>query len=219
MIQNSRNFMFPEKNVFSEAEESFKALLKSNMNMDIIQTLCCYAAYGQMCIFLWCSADTYQSYYAQNKEAQRVKSKSIIDAYLECFEIKDIKPGNTIIKIKDDSNSIENIVLYIRDFRAELISYAYGNALLAIREEIGKMYTHSQNVKVYLDYARTEYLIECDEPILGKVKNNEDKIKDIIYHALKEHDHYGVVAPSDIRARISAYSPQNNDIHMTNRWI
>lgn len=218
MISNSGDFMFPEKNVFSETEENFKALLKNSMNMDIIQTLCCYAAHGQMCIFLWCSADTYQAFYALNEEAQKARTESIIDTYLECFEIKDRKRGTFTWHTENSSLIIENIVLYIRDFRAELISYAYGNALLKICEAIGKMY-RTQNIKVYLDYSRIEYLIECGKLILRKVKNDEDKIKDIIYRALKEYDHYGVIIPSDIRVRISVFSAQNNDIHMTNRNI
>lgn len=217
MISSSGDFMFPEKNIFSEAEENFKAILKSNMNMDVIQTLRCYAAYGQMCIFIWCDTETYRDFFARKKDTQNKITEDVIDTYLECFAIKDIKRGCSVLHTESgELLTIKNIVLYIRDFRADLISYAYGNALIGIRRATEKLHN---NVKVYLDYARIEYLIECDESVLNKVRDGEDKIKDIIYSALKEYDKYGVIAPSDIRVRISVFSAQNNDIHMTNRSI
>jgi len=116
-------------------------------------------------------------------------------------------------------NNHKEFFVEIDDYHQSLVSYAYGHAILAIREYIHKYY-HCEQRNVCLNYAGPDIVVIGNQKQCKTWNKHKKAITEICFKQLQEFDELNELTPADVRVTFLDKDKTDpimlNDIYITN---
>ena len=211
MITDTQDFFHKNKTYFSVQEERFKQTIQSTFGLTVRQTCPVTTNKGkQFCPHIWFDLPTsfkINRMTGIHKEDNELvcSHKQLISMYLDVFQV--------------DSNRYEEYFVELYDYHTELVKYAYGHAILSLRQLMHDRYGCVES-NVCLNYAGPALVLIGSAGQCRRWERRRDKMECDCLAMLKQYDGQGELTSADVRLHFwneSRTDPYElNILHMTN---